>query len=199
MVDGCIPVDVYFHAMAQRGISDSQANAEAVARRGTPYSAASDQSFRIQWDWHRREPRDLREAVSMIRRAHADEVPEKLHDGHRYLADDGTPRMTARATGYLFGRADSEDVGRDPETGRPDLVGFYHSPFKATIHRMSVGSGGERKRASIAVRVANGGGPIDAATSEGVPLWCARVVAMDALMSTLREITNLKLHLERLT
>jgi hypothetical protein len=92
------------------GPSDAQANAEALARRGLPYSAASGASFRVQWDWHRREPRDLREAVRMVRKAYADEVPTKLHDGPDAIGPDGTPRMTARAEGYIFGDERATDA-----------------------------------------------------------------------------------------
>jgi hypothetical protein len=215
-----------------QGISDAQANAEALARRGSPYTAASGASFSVNWDWHRREPENLREAVRMVRRAYADEVPTKLHDGDE-LADDGTPKMTAKAEGYIFGRDDADDAklgqcacsatrnvagpeqhGQYEDSGIPEggghtqdcpanprnrpLVGYYHTPFRATLANMGRGDECSRKRAAVVSHVSIGSqGPVEAAMAEGVPAWCAKTVAEDALRSFLRSMTDLRLHVQR--
>ena len=118
------------------GPSDAQANAEALARRGSPYGTASEGSIRVAWDFRNREPRDLREAVRLCRRAYADEIPVKLHDGPDAIGEGGTPRFSSRAEGYLFGSPGADDAGRNAETGERDLVGYFHSPFRAALERM---------------------------------------------------------------
>jgi hypothetical protein len=179
-----------------QGISDAQANAEALYRREHTWTEPSAESFRVQWDWHRREPENLREAVRMVRRAYADEVPTKLHDGDE-LADDGTPKMTAKAEGYIFGSETGDDAARDAETGQRDLVGYYHTPFRATLANMGRGDECSRKRAAVVSHVSIGSqGPVEAAMAEGVPAWCAKTVAEDALRSFLRSMTDLRLHVQ---
>lgn len=181
--------------MSSRDLSDSQANAEALARRDHSWTDASDQSFRWQWDAHRRDPRDLHEAVDRVRRAYADEVPDKLHDGPDAIGDDGTPRMSAKAVGYIFGDPQADDAGRDAETGQRDLSGWHFTPFRAELARLGGGSESERKRAAIVSHVTLGSmGPQRAAVAEGVPRWCAKDVAETALRSFLRSMTDLKLH-----
>lgn len=193
---------------AYRGISDSQANAEALARRGAPYTAASETSLRVQWDWHRREPADLREATRMARKAYADEVPERLHDGPSAIGEDGTPRMSARAVGYIFGSEFGDDATRDPETGERDLVGWYYAPFRAHLAALYgshdkhpedyICTDATHRRAAIVRHVTLGSqGPMQAAIIEGVPSWCAKLVAEDALRSFLRGLTDLRLHVQR--
>lgn len=178
------------------GPSESQANADALARRGSPYSAASDTSFKVNWDWHKREPSDLREAVRMVRKAYSDEVPDKLHDGPDAIGDDGTPRMTARAVGYIFGDPQGDDAGRDPETGERDLAGWHYSPFRANLDVMSHGSETQRLYAAIVQSVTLGGqDPRDAALSAGVrPRAITKSVALMALRSFLRSMSDLRLH-----
>jgi hypothetical protein len=181
-----------------RNISDSQANAEALYRRDHSFTEASAQSVRVAWDYRNREPRDLREAVHLVRKAYADEVPDKLHDGPDAIGEGGTPRMTARAEGYIFGSGDSDDAGRDAETGQRDLVGYFHTPFRAALCRMQHGPEPERKRAAIVSHVTIGQqGPQEAAIAEGVPSWCAKLVAEDALRMFLRGLSDMKLHIPR--
>jgi len=182
------------------GISESQAaaNAEILESRGRTYAGPSADSFRIAWDWRKRQPRDLREAVRMVRAAYSDEVPSKLHDGPDAIGPDGTPRMTARAEGYIFGDQRSDDAGRNAETGERDLVGTYHAPFRARLAELSCGSEQERKRAAIVQHVTIGSqAPVEAAIAEGVPSWCARLVAEDALRFFLHSMSDLRLHLPR--
>jgi hypothetical protein len=175
-----------------RGWSDSQANAEALARREHSYSDASGVSFRLNWDWHNREPKDLREAVRMVRQAYADEVPAKLHNGD--LADDGTPKMTPQAEGYIFGREDAGEARRTEDDPAP-MLDFYRTPFRAALSHLERTS---PPRAAIVQSVSMGSAmPMQATIATGVPAWCAKVVAEDTLRSFLRNLTDVKVHLPR--
>lgn len=177
-----------------RGPSEAQINAEALARRSAPYSGASDVSFRVAWDFHRREPDNLRDAVRQARRAYSDEVPDKLHDGPDAIGQDGTPRMTAKAVGYIFGSSQGSDAEREDNP----LVSYYHSPFRAALDRMEHGAETERLYASIVSKVTIGGQyPAVAAIAAGVKPEClAKSVALMALRSFLRSMTDLKLHVQ---
>lgn len=173
--------------------SESQINAEALARRERTYSEASGVSFRIRWDWHNREPRDLREAVRMARAAYADEVPTRLHN--RDLEDDGTPDMTPQAEGYIFGSATAGEASRS-EIDQPALD-FYRTPCRAAIALLRRQSA---LRADLVQRVAVGEHrPIDsavaAAMSVGVPRDFAYEVAESTLRAFLRNLTDIKVHL----
>lgn len=178
------------------GISDSQANAEALARRSSPYTAAHEVSVRVSWDWHKREPSDLREAVRMARKAYSDEVPEKLHDSA--IGEDGTPRMNARAVGYIMGSPSADDAGRDPETGQRDLVGYHFTPFRATLERFEHGDAASRRRAAIVRHITIGGlDGYEAAVTEKAHPLDAGIVAEDALRVFLRAINALTIHVTR--
>ena len=174
---------------ANRWKSDSQANAEALDRRERTYSEASGQSFRVSWDWHNREPRDLREATRMVRAAYADEVPARLHN--QDLADDGTPKMTPQAEGYIFGSDTAGEARKDEEP----IVDFYRTPFRASLHNLTRHS---VPRANLIARVAIAGeSPVQAAVTVGVPQWCAAIVVEDVLRAFLRNLTDIKVHLPR--
>lgn len=174
--------------------SESQSNAEALERRERTYSEASGVSFRIQWDWHNREPKDLREAVRMIRAAYADEVPARLHN--RDLADDGTPHMTPQAEGYIFGSA---DAGTAPRVAGepPPVFDFYRTPCRAAIAVLRQHSA---RWAELISAVAVGEHrPVDsavmAAISVGVPRDFAYEVADATIRAFLRNLTDVKVHL----
>lgn len=174
--------------------SEAQANAEALYRRDATYSAASGQSFRVQWDWHNREPKDLREAVRMVRAAYADEVPARLHN--RDLADDGTPHMTPQMEGYVFG---SETSGSERRVeGEPlPALDFYRTPFRAALANLERAN---PNRGAIVSHVSIGSqSPVEAAMREGVPSWCAKEVAESTLRAFLRNLTDIKVHLPRAT
>jgi hypothetical protein len=150
------------------------------------YLTESRISFRVRWDYHRREPRDLRDAVRMTRRAYGDEVPVSLHEGNNNIGMDGTPRMNSGAEGYIFG-------DRMGSAQADEIVSYYYSPFRANLERMSRGDEAERRRAAIVSHVTIGSqGPLVAAVTEGVPSWCAKLVAFDALSAFLRSLTDLK-------
>jgi len=167
--------------------AQSKANAEALDRRERTYSDASGVSFRLNWDWHNREPRDLREAVRMVRAAYHDEVPAKLHN--QDIADDGTPKMTPQAEGYIFG---SPTSGHDPE--KPALD-FYRTPFRAALSNLERHNA---HRGAIVRHVTIGStSPSEAAMREGVPAWCAKEVAESTLRAFLRNLSDVKVHLPR--
>lgn len=158
-----------------------------------PYSAASEVSFCVAWDWHRREPADLREAVRMVRRAYSDEVPTKLHEGPDSIGPDGTPKMTTRAEGYIFGSAQGSD-----RTDADQMMSYYHSPFRAMLDHMQHGDASMRRRAAIVSHITIGSqGPVQAAIAEKAHPLDAKLVAEDAIRSFLRSMTDMKLHLGR--
>jgi len=179
-----------------KGPSEAQINADALARRERPYTAASAQTFRVAWDWRQREPETLREAVRAIRCAYAEEVPTRLHEGPDSIGEGGTPRMTARAEGYLFGSPTSDDAPRDAETGERDPVGYYHAPFRARLADMGKGNETDRKVAAIVAHIALGGqGPKEAAVAEGVPRWLATDGTLLLLLGGfLRHLSDLAIH-----
>jgi hypothetical protein len=178
------------------GPSDAQANAEALARRGLPYSAASQASYVVSWDWHRRAPETLRDAVHMIQRAYADEVPAKLHDGPDAIGDDGTPRMTAQAQGYIFGRPDADDSQR----GEQPLTAYYLTPFRATMARLERSDEVSRRDARIVQHITFGGmRPVEAAMAEGTHRLDAKRVVFAVLCSFLSSMTDLKLNVSQET
>ena len=174
--------------MTYRGKSDSQANAEALANRGRTYADRNAASFRVSWDAGKRGPRDLRHAVELVRRAYRDEVPTKLHESG--LADDGTPAMTAKAEAYIFGSATWTDAGK----GEDALVSFYLTPFRARLLEMEQHAAeSTRKHAAIVRHVTIGGQTGEAAAiCEGVPSWCSRLVAFEALATFLRGLSDVR-------
>jgi hypothetical protein len=173
-----------------RGLSDAQANAEALERRDRPFTAAHQASASWRYDYRTREPRDLRDAVRQVRRAYADEVPARLHEGYDHIGEGGTPKMTARAEGYLFGHAEGSDRS-DPE----QLVSYYHTPFRALLASMSKGGATEQRIARVVSHIAIGGqGPKEAVIAEGVPSWAASLVVMPILSAFLSQLTDMKVH-----
>ena len=170
--------------------SESQINADTLANRGRTYADSNAVSFRMSWDANRRVPRDLRDAVRLIRRAYQDEVPTKLHESG--LADDGTPKMTAKAEAYIFGSPTWTDAGK----GETPLVSFYVTPFRATLDEMERHHAESvRKRAAIVRHVTIGSqSPDQAAITEGVPAWCSRDVAFDALATFLRMLSDMRVN-----
>ena len=181
-----------------RGISEAQSNALALERRSAPYSASSGQSFTVAWNYHNREPKDLREAVRMVRAAYADEVPARLHN--RDLADDGTPHMTPQAEGYIFG-SDTAGEARKVEGEPLPALDYYRTPCRAAIANLRRKS---PPRAELVHKVAVGEvRPIDsavqAAIDVGVPRWCAYQVAERTIVDFLRDLTDIKVHLPKET
>lgn len=174
--------------MTRRDLSESQS--DALYRRDHTWSDAGRMSATIAWDWHKRQPRGLRDAADMIRRAYADEVPGRLHN--RELADDGTPKMTPQAESYIFG---SDYAGETPPDvdGNTPVLDYYRTPFRAALSRLR---GISRPRADLIEKVATGSHqPMQAAIEQGVPPWCAKLVAEDVLFAFMRSLSDLKISL----
>ena len=180
---------------ANRWKSDSQSNAEALARRERTYSEASGVSFQVNWNWHNREPKDLREAVRMVRQAYEDEVPPRLHEGPDSIGEGGVPKMDPRFLAYIDGSPMAGHERPDPETGERPAMDFYRTPFRALLaHWQRVSA----PRAVVVSAIAIGGtGPMEAASLAGVPGWCAKLVAEDTLRAFLRNLSDVKLHLPK--
>lgn len=205
----------------RRGISEAESNARALERRGLPFAEQNRTSVGMAYDYRRRQPDTLRDAVKMARRAYADEVPAKLHDSG--LSDDGSPRWTATATSIIFGNAQVTDAGPRPKCdpscrfhpsnvfgdlsdggqnheshcpaylGNRPILSYYLFPFRATLDRMTRADEPSRKRAAIVSHVTIGSqGPQEAAIAEGVPHWCAKLVAFDALRSFLGQLSDMR-------
>ena len=168
-----------------RGPSESQsrANAEALANRGRTYADRNAASFTVAWNYHKRTPTSLSEAVDMIRQAYADEVPTKLHEGADSLGEGGTPQMHPRFVSYL----DDDDQAGIERKGENVALDYMKTPFRGTLAMY------EPNRARIVEHVAIGSmGPMQAAIAEGVPGWCARLVAEDTLFGFLRNLSDVK-------
>lgn len=168
----------------------SEAQSDALYRRDTPYTEASGHSVSVRWDWRKREPEDLREAVRQVRAAYADEVPMRLHEGYDSIGEGGTPKMDARAEGYIFGNDNAGHERPDPETGERPALDYYRTPFRAALahwqHR-------DPQLAAFVSHVALGGqSPIEAAMTEGAPRWCARDAAEGGLRRFLRSLSDVK-------
>lgn len=158
--------------------SDAQANAEALARRTATYADEHAASWQVRFDRPNHEPRSLRGYVNEIRDAYESECPSRLH---RHDVDGGgTPAFTAAFEAYLWG----SPFTIDQESGA------YSTPFRACLAGMAKGDETARKRGAIVGRVAMGAGPVEAAVAEGVPEWCAKVVARNALEVTWRNLSS---------
>lgn len=158
----------------------------ARLRREAPYADVHGRSIGEAWDASKRIPRDLREAVHQARVAWASEIPRALTEGPASVGDDGNPRFTADATTFIFGSP------HHVEPTDSTIVGFRTTPFRSTIASMLTGDESSRKRAAIVGRITAGGmQPLQAAVAEGVPSWCAKTVAEDALRSVLGRVSDL--------
>ena len=159
-------------ALARIGRSDAQANADALRRPG-PYSDENRATMARAFDWRAAEPRDLREAVRLARRAYAEEVPSALTEGSDTYYPDGSPRMSPPAEAYIFGGA---------------------GPFRSLLAAWEHAAEPERRRAAIVRHVTIGArGPKESAIDEGVPSWCAALVAEDTLRAFLRALMSWRL------
>jgi hypothetical protein len=155
--------------------SDSQANAEALARRSSTYADENARSWQFRFDRKANEPTSLGGYVKELRAAYADEMPERIH---RHDVDGGgTPALSAEMSALLYGSPFATDTDD-----------FYRYPFRACLQSMTR-SDDLHARARIAAHVAIGGlSAVEAAILEGVPHWCAKVVATDALRVTWRRM-----------
>jgi hypothetical protein len=161
-----------------------RAVATARRRRELPYSEAHQRSVRAAWDGRWRRPRDLRHAVRLVRAAWIAETPVALHDGA--IGEDGNPRLTAEAWRFVFG---SPGQIERPDPG--DRVAFRLTPFRATLYTFRGGDPKQQAQARIVTAVTAGEmNPGAAAAGEGVPLWCAKDVAEQALRAFLASMSD---------
>jgi hypothetical protein len=176
-------------------IGPSESQSEALYRRESPYTEASGVSFRVKWDWTKREPRNVNEAVRMVRQAYSDEVPGRLHEGPDAIGEGGTPKMDVRAEAYIFGDDRAGHERPDPETGELPLVDFYRTPFRAAL---SAWQANKPAHAAVISAIALGGhGPMQATIDVGVPAPFAMVVADDTLRCFIRAMTDVKLRIPK--
>lgn len=155
------------------GLSDPQANAEALARRSATYADDNARSIELRWDRRRHRPRDLPSLVVRLRHAYADEVPSRIHvhqtDG------GGTPAWSPEFAAYL--------TASDGATDRDNV---YRTPFRSALGGMYRSADAtNRLRARIVALVVLGGyGPAESALAAGVHPECiAREVAERALLT----------------
>lgn len=166
------------------GVSGQRRTVVAARQhRDLPYADAHAASRAAAWDVRRRAPRDLRQAVRYVRAAWIAETPVQLHDGE--IGDDGKPRFAGDAYRFVFGAPD--EIERE-SNGR---LGYRWTPFRATLATFRQGDDRQRAQAAIVASVTAGEqGPGEAAANLGVPRWCAKLVAFDALTSFLGSMTD---------
>ena len=165
--------------MSRRPIpkSEQQLNAERLAIRAAPYSESHAASVDFAWNYRNHIPDDLRGLVRAARRAYADEVPTKLHEGPDNIGEGGTPKMAASFERYI----DAPHATDAPPGERP-LASYLITPFRATLDRMEHGATQQRRRAAIVRHITIGGQePVTAAIMEEAHPLDARLVAEDAL------------------
>ncbi len=119
-------------------VSPSEAQLDALAARSSPYRVEHERSRAMAWDASRRRPRDLRSVERYLREQYAAEVELEDHE-QRQLAEDGTPKMTARAVAYIFGDPQSTQA-HDPD----EALTFYQFPFQATLDQFARGDARQR-------------------------------------------------------
>lgn len=175
--------------MSRIGKSDSQANAEALARRGTTYADEHAASWQVRFNRPSHETRSLRDLVRDLRRAYADEVPSRIHV-HETDAG-GDPAWSPEFTRYITagdGATDRRDAG---------TTEIYVTPFRACLDTMSRATDpSSQKRATLVqLCIVGDASPIEAAMAMGVPAWCAKVVAKDALEVFMRRLSDIRLDL----
>lgn len=160
--------------------SIAQASAEAMDRRLGTFADENAASLRVRFDRPSHEPKGLRGYVNELRDAYADECPTRMH---RHDVDaGGTPAFTAAFEAWLWG---------SPFTVDEDS-GAYSTPLRACLAGMQRSADERtRKRAAITGRTIIGGvSATEAAITEGVPEWCAEVVAENALRVTWRRLSS---------
>lgn len=177
------------------GLSDAQANAEALARRGAPYAAAHAASVREVWGGRRR-PLSLRELAYEVRASYAEGIPEQLHDPEVGDHDQtGAPRYSAGFAQRLYGSARAVDR-HDPDfvPGEPG-VRYHLRAFDAALEAWRTDELEPLRR--VVWRVACGEEPIEAVERERIPPWAARTVAYDVLRRFLASVSAIRIDLAK--
>jgi hypothetical protein len=152
--------------------------------RELPYATAHRRSVARAWDARRRQSRDLRHAVYLVRSAWIAETPVQLHE--HAVGDDGNPRFAAGAYRFVFG-SPGEIERPEPE----DRVAYRLTPFRATLAAFAHGDEKQQEQAKIVRQVTAGERhPAEAAIAIGVPPWCAKDVAEQALRTFLASMSD---------
>jgi len=129
--------------------SDAQANAEALARRESPYAANHRTTL---GSLVREEPRELGKVVGQIRREYRLEVPDRTHT--RDAGEDGAPAFAPEFTAYVMAEGHSAS----------DADGMLRWSFRYALDRVS-----EPHRRLVGLVVMHGLSPAEAAADCGVP------------------------------
>lgn len=154
----------------------------------------------------------LRDLARLVERAALEDTPLRIHEGPDTLDREGVPAITSTFWQYLEApRAIDDHAHRYEGEGaacercsilrefhvNPALLSEFRTPFRAALDDMrQLGDMTSVKRASIVERIGLGMGPVSAAIAEGVPGWCAKTVALDALRIFAERMTDLRLRVE---
>lgn len=180
--------------------SDSQANAEALARRSSTYADEHAASWEVRFGRPAHEM-STKELVAKIMEQLAEEVPTKLHEGPDHIDGGGTPAMTAAFMGYIDGGAIVNRSPRADSHGRefdPIIVGELRKPVQDALATMKRAKGKQAWWGIIAERVIlYSEPPVVAAMAEGSHNYEAVRTANEALAELYRRITPDKMHLPR--
>jgi hypothetical protein len=176
------------------GKSDSQANAEALARRTSTYADEHARSMEVRFG----PPTHELSTKALLHRLLdnlADETPVKLHEGPDHIDAGGVPAMTGAFMGHLDSRPGST-VGK-PQTDAI-LVGTYRRPQAAAIDSMLRCTGKVAWWGRIAQRVVyRSEPPVTAAIAEGSHPYEAARTANEALAEAYRRWTPDKMSLRK--
>lgn len=172
--------------------SDSQANAEALARRTSTYADEHAASWQVRFSEPTHELSTKALLIRLMENLEA-ETPVKLHEGPDHIDAGGVPAMTAAFLGHLDSRPNST-------VGRPDreaiLAGTYRRPMAAAIDSMLRCTGKVAWWGRIVERVLYAGEPpVVAAIAEGSHQYEAARTANEALAEALRRWTPDKMNL----
>lgn len=174
--------------------SDSQANAEALARRTSTYADEHAASWQIRFG----EPTHQLSTRALLARLEenlAAETPVKLHEGPDHIDAGGVPAMTHAFQAHLDSRPNST-------LGKPDhdaiITGTYRRPMAAAVESMLRCPGKVAWWGRIVERVLYGGEiPVEAAKAEGSHAYEAARTANEALSEALRRWTPDKMNLAK--
>lgn len=167
--------------------SEAQANAEALARRESTWTAAHAATWEARFD-RGTPPADLRPIVIELRRAYRDEVPQTLH---KHAVDDGgMPAYSGEFAAFLYASPSATDE-----------EGWYRTPVRRALAAMTRSEEeATRQMGRIAAHVTVGGdSPEDAVSREigGLHPWAARAIAHRALTVFWKRCVDVRLDLGR--
>ena len=176
------------------GLSDAQANAEALDRRSRTYADEHATSWQTRFSPPTHELSTRALLVRLMENLEA-ETPMKLHEGPDHIDPGGVPAMTAAFVAHLDSRPNSTQ-------GKPDveaiIVGTYRRPMAAAIDSMLKAKGKQAWWGRIVARVLYAGEvPVEAAKAEGSHEYEAARTANEALSEALRRWTPDKMNLRK--